>query len=99
MLIAESLSRHTIWTTKVAPVGHRKTQIAELSSYSVGDILLRHDLCSHLMSQRLADGVRRLSELISALVSVCLPSSRPQVEDGWASERVEGHAGHYAKSS
>ena len=48
---------------------------------------------------RLADGVRRLSELISALVSVCLPSSRPQVEDGWASERVEGHAGHYAKSS
>ena len=51
------------------------------------------------MSERLADGVRRLSELISALVSVSLPSSRPQVEDGWASERVEGHVGHYAKSS
>ena len=51
------------------------------------------------MSQRLADAVRRLCELISTSVSVCLAPSRPQVEDGWASERVEGHASHYAKSS
>jgi len=34
------------------------------------------------MSQRLADAVRRLCELISTLVSVCLAPSRPQVEDG-----------------